>query len=101
MRYRHTADWAEQWADEGQYLARRGRGAQEAWWKASLEAEQDSAEHVEFTAPFFDLAKRYGVAPRQLAYAVLEWFGVPVKVITAWRSYLAGVRFYSPIGQTA
>ncbi|MFM7977958.1 MAG: hypothetical protein ACKPKO_01470, partial [Candidatus Fonsibacter sp.] len=39
MRYRHCGDWAERRAEEGQYSARNGRGAQEAWWMASLEAE--------------------------------------------------------------
>ena len=85
MRYKHTADWAEEWADEGQYSARRGRGAQEAWWKASPEAEQVRANKLEYTAPFFDMAKCYDMVPRQLAYAMLEWLGIPVRIITAWK----------------
>ena len=43
------------------------------------------------------MAKWYDMVPRKLAYAVLEWFGIPVKVITAWRSYLEGSRFYNAI----
>ena len=28
MRYRHCSDWSERWADECQFSARKGRGAQ-------------------------------------------------------------------------
>ena len=30
LRYKHTADWAESWADPGHYSARKGKRAQEA-----------------------------------------------------------------------
>ena len=89
MTYRRMADWAEEWADPGQYSARKGRGAQEAWWRASLEAEHDRANCVGYAAPFFDMAKCYDMIPRKLAYAVLEWLGIPSRIqrrgAAAWR----------------
>ena len=47
MRYRHTTGWAETWADEAQYSARKRRGAHEAWWKANLEMELDRTRQCE------------------------------------------------------
>ena len=92
MRYRHTADWAETWAGEAQYSARKWRGAPDAWWKASLNMEVDRTRQCEFAAPFFDMAKCYDMVPRELAYAVLEWFGIPRRILVARRDYLEGLQ---------
>ncbi|MFM7989232.1 MAG: hypothetical protein ACKPKO_58955, partial [Candidatus Fonsibacter sp.] len=69
VRYRHCGDWAEKWADEGQFSARKGRGAQEAWWNASLDAEYARAQGREFVIPLSDMATCCDMIPRQLAYA--------------------------------
>ena len=43
----------------------------------------------------------YDMIPRQLAYEVLKWLGMPTRILEAWSSYLEGLRFYNAIGQTA
>ena len=91
-RYRHAADWAESWADAAQYSARKRRGAQEDWWKASLETELDRTRQCEFAAPFFNIAKFYDITPQGLAYAMLRWFGIPERILVAWKDYLEGLQ---------
>ncbi|MFM7980390.1 MAG: hypothetical protein ACKPKO_13840, partial [Candidatus Fonsibacter sp.] len=98
MKYRHCADWAEGWADEGQFSARRARGAQEAWWLASLDADSARAEGREFVVPLYDMAKCYDMIPRKLAYAVLRALGAPERVVTAWQGYLDYLEYYNNIG---
>ena len=39
--------------------------------------------------------------PKQLAYEVLKWLGMPARILEAWSSYLEGLRLYNAIGQTA
>ena len=90
MRYNHYADWAAQWADEAQYSACKGRGAQEAWWTTSIGMEQDRAEGASMAVAFFDMAKCYDMIPRRLAYTVLQKLGVPGRVLEGWRNYLKG-----------
>ena len=101
MRYNHCSDWAATWADEAQYSACRGRGAQEAWWNTSIEMESDRAEGNCTAVAFFDMAKCYDMIPRKLAYEVLRRLGMPSRVLEAWSSYLENLQFYNTIGATA
>ena len=51
-----------------------------------------TANKLEYTAPFFDMAKCYDMVPRQLACAMSEWLGIPARIITAWKSYFESLR---------
>ena len=45
---------------KGDDSARKKRGAQEAWWKASFGLAYDRRGQAHFPAPFFDMAKMFG-----------------------------------------
>ena len=96
-RLRQLRPWVETWAVEGMYAGIPGQGAEDAWWLTSIVLESAALAGKKLSGGAVDMLKCFDSINRTLAIMLLQAAGMPVGIITAYKSYHDNVVVYNSL----